>query len=847
MRLHYKCQRFNTLGWVSLFLLLQACHTKSDIQDTAIPAAIPSIAKQELYFHSPAIVDIDPNADNDQGTRGIQFMGQALPLGNGRLGAMFAGGVEQEYIVFNDITLWMNGSRGLGKIEQSGAQAGAYKNLDIVRKAARDRKFGTGEDSVESLGTQYIATKQRLGNYAPFADLKISTGHNLADVTNYRRSLDISSGLGAVSYDLNGVKYSREYFCSYPDDLCAIRLTADGGTMDITLDAVTVHDKHTITAKGDELALLGYAPMQQGDDIAFLQSVKVTAKNAKITAISNSLSVQDAKVIDIYVTGYTDYLAVYPEFNGRDYTGDTAATLGNAIAIGYDRLKQQHVKDVNALMGRVTLDLNVPPSTLPTNQLMEHANPLEVHKLYFDYARYLHISSSRDAPVPSNLQGLWNTLEAPPWNSDYHTDINVQMNYWMAETTHLPETFAPFVNWTKLIAESGQYTAKETFGVDKGWNIGLNGNVFGFTAQNFHGRRMQQGSHWVAQHLFEHYAFNKDTDYLKDIYPVLKGACEFFTGHLASWQDGTLLVYPTWSPENFLLPEQYGELNKQAWGASYDQQLLVNLFTDCIEASLVLGKDEVFRQDLKRLIPRLTPQKINQHGMIQEWPEDFDEPDNTHRHLSHLFALHPGRDISIFTLPELNAASEKVMKQRVQRWGWSGAWRASLWARLRNGEQALQYYHEVAFGKAFVNLLNGEPWQIDGNLGAAAAVSEMLLQSHLRSINPNAKTIEQAAFVAYAKDPTQPNHFIGVVPADTIKAAPYIIDLLPALPAKWADGSVSGLKARGGFVVDITWAEQKLKYAKIRATKNQSFRVFANGKLSETLSLKAGESFNWQK
>lgn len=440
---------------------------------------------------------------------------------------------------------------------------------------------------------------------------------------------------------------------------------------------------------------------------------------------------------------------------------------------------------------------------------------------------------------------MWNTLEKPPWNSDYHTDINIQMNYWLAETTNLPETFAPYASWTKVIAESGQHTAKETFGVEQGWSIGLNSNVFGFTAQNVHGRRMQQGGHWVTQHLFEHYAFNQDLAYLNEIYPVQKGACEFFAGHVAPWQDGTKLVYPTWSPENYFLQDEYGTHNKQGWGASYDQQLLINLFTDCIEAATVLNRDAEFRKSLQELMPQLTPQKINNHGMIQEWPEDLDDPQNTHRHLSHLIALHPGRDFSPLTTPKLSAASQKVMTARIKRGEWAAAWRASLWARLRNGDQALSYLDDVVFAKAAINLFNGKPWQIDGNLGAGAAVSEMLLQSHLRSINPNETKIEDAAFVAYQEDPNQPGQFIAVAPPTSLISAPYILDLLPALPSQWQQGQVTGLKARGGFTVDINWNKGKLVSATIFSAKGGTFRIYANGKLSKEITLEKNGTYIW--
>jgi len=774
-----------------------------------------------------------------------RFMGQALPLGNGRFGAMFSGHVDSEYLVFNDITLWMNSTRGAGEFKQSGSPPDGKDYLELVRAACREGKYGTGEGSIESLGTQYLATKQNLGNFAPFADLEIRTGHDPSAADDYHRTLDLSTGVGSVRYTMGEVTYTREYFCSHPQDVCAARFTAEGGKMDLVLEARTPHPKSTIQSKGREILLRGAASMDQ-DDMEFMQGVRVVAGDAKVEAKADgTLHISGATEVIIYVAGYTDYLPKYPEFKGRDFEGDTLRALQRAEELGYAALKRNHVSDVQSLMQRVYLDLGVAPSGLPTDRLVKEGDPREAQKLYFDYARYLQICSSRDAPVPSNLQGLWNTLLAPPWQSDYHTDINVQMNYWMVETANLPESVSPFVEWTKVLAESGRHTAWGTFGVKNGWTIGLNGNIFGFTAQNEHGRRLQQGGHWLAQHLFEHYAFSKDRAYLEEVYPILKGAAEFFFEHLAPWKDGTLVVYPTWSPENFFLEKEFGILNKQAWGASYDQQLLVNLFTDCIEASIVLDRDPDFRQTLREFIPKLSPQKINSHGHIQEWPEDWDDPKGTHRHLSHLIALHPGRDFSPFTTPKLAEACETVLKVRVGRGGWKSAWRAACWARLRNGDEALQYYNDLVVGTPNSNLLNGDRFQIDGNLGAGAAIPEMLLQSHLRSIDPQADTIATAAYVPYREDPERPNQFVAVVPPDSLAAAPYILDLLPALPSSWPQGSVKGLRARGGFEVDIEWENGQLLQATIHANRDGAFRVYDQGKLSEVISLNEGQSKVW--
>ncbi len=498
-------------------------------------------------------------------------------------------------------------------------------------------------------------------------------------------------------------------------------------------------------------------------------------------------------------------------------------------------------------MDRCRLELDFQPSGKTTDQLVKQKS-VELENLYFNYSRYLQLSCSRNAPVPSNLQGLWNADLKPAWNCDYHTDINVSMNYWMVETANLPESFSPFAEWVKVLAESGAHTARETFGVNEGWSMGLNGNVFGYTAQNVHGRRAQQAGHWLSQHLFEHYAFGGDREYLEEIYPVLKGAAEFFVEFLAPWKDGSLVVYPTWSPENVYLQKEFGKLNKQAYGASWDQQLVLNLFTDCIEASYVLGRDEAFRKTLQQMIPKLCPQKIGQYGQLQEWPEDWDNPKDKHRHISHLIALHPGRDISPLTTPELHDAALVTMQHRGdESTGWSTGWKTCFWARLHNGDRAHKIYEFLTSKRAYPNLFDFHPpFQIDGNFGGAAGVCEMLLQSHLRSVNPDATTIEGAAFVAYQKDPQNPAHFIPVVPTEELADAPYILHLLPALPSVWSEGKVYGLRARGGFEVDLEWANGRLLSATIRATRDSKCRVYANGKLSETLAMKKGEVKTWK-
>ncbi|AWW32728.1 glycoside hydrolase family 95 protein [Echinicola strongylocentroti] len=771
------------------------------------------------------------------------YMQEALPLGNGRLGAMFSGGIEEEHLLINDITVWMNSKRGLDEVAQSGTRIGAYREFDKVREAYRNGNYGTSENSMEAMSTKYLSSTQPLGNYAPFADLYISTGHDSAQVSAYSRSLDARTGVGKVSYSIGEGHFTREYFCSHPNDVVALRYTASNATMDLDIRVETFHDIKNVKAEGNYVVLTGEVPMVK-DAIGFQQMVYIDPGKGKLVPQEDgSMRVVGATKVKVYLSAYTDYLPVYPSFKGRNYAADNKKNIQAAVGLGYDRLRSVHEKDVSSLMDRCQLHLDYQPSGMTTDRLVKKGASLELENLYFNYSRYLQLSCSRTAPVPSNLQGLWNGHLDPAWNCDYHTDINVEMNYWMVDPANLSESFRPYVEWMKVLAQSGAHTARETFGINEGWSVGLNGNVFGFTAQNEHGRRHQQAGHWLSQNLFDHYAFTQDRDYLEEIYPILKGAAEFFVAHLAPWKDGSLVVYPTWSPENAYLVEEYGKLNKQTYGAAWDQQLVLNLFTDCIEAATLLGKDKGFRRSLQEMIPQLSPQKIGQYGQIQEWPEDWDSPTDQHRHISHLIALHPGRDFSPLTTKELVDASLVTMEHRGDiSTGWSTAWKTCFWARLHNGDKAHQFYQFLTAERAYPNLFDFHPpFQIDGNFGGAAGVCEMLLQSHLRSVEAEATTIEDAAFIAYKKDTDQPEHFLPVVPDESLAEAPYILHLLPALPSAWPNGEIIGLRARGGFEVDIIWENGKLAEAKIHATADGDFRIYSEGKLSKVISLKKGE------
>ena len=799
-----------------------------------------------LRYGQPAISDSEETTTQGRGRGGGGYMRNALLLGNGRLGAMFGGGIDQEQLVLNEISAWANASRGLDEVSQSGVRVGSYKYLETVRAAARNEQYGSGENSLETLCTKYFSSQLNLGNYTSFTEVSISTGHDASKVENYKRTLNLRTGVGTVSYSIGDSKFTREYFVSYPNDLMVVRYTSESEPLNLKIQSSTKHETKLLQGDKNRTVLVGETPMVK-DNVEFMQLVHVLSKDAQDSVSATPegiITVRNGTDVTIYIAGYTDYLPIYPAFKGRDYKADCEKTIAKAVSAGYDALKKAHIDDLTTLIDRCRFELDFKPSGLTTDQLVAKGKSLELENLYFNFARYLQTACSRNTACPSNLQGIWNISAKPAWNCDYHNDINLAMNYWMVETANLTECFSPYAEWMKIIAVSGSHTAKETYGA-RGWSTGLNGNVFGFTAPNggnMGGRRMMHSGAWLCQNLYEHYSFGQDRKFLEEIYPIIKGAAEFYVDFLAPWKDGTLLVYPTWSPENYFLKDKYGKLNKVTYGASYDQQLIYNLFTDCIEASILLEKDEAFRKTLQYMIPKLCPQKIGRLGQLQEWPEDWDTPGDMWGHNeSPLIALYPGRDVSLLTNKELAEAFQVSLGFRTGRGGgggWGGAWAVSFWARLQDSERAYPYVSPARSA----NLFNG---QIDANFGVPAGICEMLLQSHLRSIDNSAEKIGNAAFVAYRKDEAVPNHFIPIVPDETLASAPYILHLLPALPSAWPKGKVTGLRARGGFEVDIEWKNGKLVQATIRAKRDGAFRIYDQGKLSDVILLKKGQSKVW--
>ncbi len=654
------------------------------------------------------------------------------PIGNGRLGATIYGGTAEERIQFNEDSLW------------------------------------TGDEN-------------DTGRYQNFGEMFLQLASH-PQAANYRRELDIEKSIHTITYQAGGVNYRREYFASHPANVLVFRFTADKpGAYSGTISLQDAH-RGEVSATNNTLTIAGNLGGNIG--LSYEAQALVLPAGGSVTATNGSLAFTGCDSLVILLDAGTDYLNQRAKGWKQEHPHQRiVARLTAAAKRTYADLLTEHVGDYQKLFNRVTLDLG---TTAAETAILTTAHRLadyqrgkadpDLEELLYQYARYLMISSSRLGDLPANLQGVWNPYNNPPWRSDYHTDVNVQMNYWFVDAANLPECFLPLAEWVNSIREVRREATKKEFGV-RGWATRSENGIFGGATYHW----VPGDASWVAQNLWDHYAFTLDKDYLRTrAYPVMKELCEYWEDSLKTNSAGKLVAPKSQSPEHGPFAE----------GNSYEQQLAWDLFTNFIEASTVLGVDADYRKKVADMRDRLLGPQIGKWGQLQEWAEDLDDPKNQHRHLSHLIAVHPGRQISPLTIPKLAEAAKVSMNARGDgATGWSKAWKICIWARLHDGDRAYKLLSEFIKRNVYPNLWGFHPpFQIDCNFGYAAGVGEMLVQSHMGSIH-----------------------------------------LLPALPKAWPTGNVKGLRARGGLEVDMAWQDGKVSQYRIRSIEPREVKVVVTG------------------
>ena len=764
--------------------------------------------EMRLWYSQPALASIQ---DDPNGWRNDPEWLKALPVGNGSLGAMVYGDVGLERIQLNEKSLW-SGS------PDDNDNPLAYGFIDSIRNLLYAGKYR----EAHILAEQTQVCKGAGSGHGNGANVPFGCFQTLGDLwmhfdrgdsyTDYYRDLNLMNGITSVSYEQDGIRFERKVFSSYPDQVLVIHLTAsEKGSISFTC-GMNRPERYETLASGDQLIMRGQmTDGKGGGGMKYITRLKPLARGGTVIWEDSTFTVRDADAVTLLLTAATSYRQQYPTYEGNDYEGISLENLNRAEQKTYARLMKDHTADFQGLMQRVDFDITpaVDPDTIPVDirleRFRETGSDDRLAELYFQYGRYLLVSSSRKGSLPANLQGLWANKIQTPWNADYHTDINVQMNYWPVEVTNLAECQMPLTELIESLVIPGAHTAQVHYQAS-GWVVHPITNVFGFTAPGEHpswGLHLGAGA-WMAQHLWEHYRFTLDEEYLRRVYPVMLESARFYLDWLVEDPiTGMLVSGPASSPENrFIAPD--GTRGYLTMGPTHDQQVIWDLFTNLVEASAVLKIEDVLIATVALARDRLFMPGIGSDGRLMEWPVEFEEPEPGHRHMSHLFALHPGRQISAET-PELQRAARRSLEYRLEHGGghtgWSAAWLVNLWARLGEGDEAKKAIDLLLRKCTTPNFFDlHPPFQIDGNFGGTAGIAEMLIQSHTGKIV-----------------------------------------LLPALPASWPDGRVKGLMARGGVEVEMDWKEGQLKSFGLKSREGGSFIVLYEGE-EWNFDLKKGQT-----
>ncbi|MBR6806361.1 MAG: glycoside hydrolase N-terminal domain-containing protein [Bacteroidaceae bacterium] len=753
-----------------------------------------------------------------------EWESQSLPIGNGSIGANIMGSVEAERITFNEKTLWRGGPNTSGGAEYywnvNKKSAHLLKNIRQAFIDGDDAKAAklTRENFNSTASYEYYGEKPfRFGNFTTMGEFYIETGHSLVGMGDYKRALSLDSALAVVEYEKDYTKFTRRYFISYPSNVMVMRYSADKpGKQNLIFSYEPNPVSEGSIEKSGEKGLI-YKGVLDNNSMQYTLRIESAAKGGTTTVKDGKIYIDGADEVVFYVTADTDYKINFdPDFKDpKAYVGvnpdeTTGEWMKNAVAKGYDALFKEHYADYSALFGRVQLDLNPnAPMTLEYPGVNDLPTPKRLasyrkgkadyglERLYFQFGRYLLIASSRPGNLPANLQGMWHNNVDGPWRVDYHNNINLQMNYWPACATNLDECVLPLVDFIRTLIKPGAVTAQSYYGA-RGWTAGISGNIFGFTSPfssydmswNFN----PMAGPWLATHVWDYYDYTRDKKFLKEIgYDIIKSSAIFAVDYLWKREDGSYTAAPSTSPE-------HGPIDS---GATFVHAVIREILLDAIEASKVMGTDAKLRKEWAHVLKNLAPYKIGRYGQLMEWSKDIDDPKDQHRHVNHLFGLHPGHTVSPVTTPELAEASKVVLQHRGDgATGWSMGWKLNQWARLHDGNHAYTLFGNLLKNGTLDNLWDTHaPFQIDGNFGGTAGITEMLMQSHMGFIH-----------------------------------------LLPALPDAWSEGRIAGICAKGGFDVEIIWQEGKLIEA-IVTSKSGSHCDLRYGDATLSFNTKKGTSY----